>query len=131
METVKQVKSEQYQHILATGGYLELRESDATNNNLNRRVIDAYRAEHGRALMGNINFYDDVRTEIVSGTRSVYEEYVGQPVYNFHCSFVVPVADEELETLIRAWNKDGVEYQSIDSIFDRIDALEGEHFIWS
>jgi len=131
METVKQIKSEQYQYISATGGWLGLRESDATNNDMNRRVIGAYRAEHGHAFMGNINFYDDARTEVVNGIRSVYEEYIGQPVYNFHCSFVVPVADEELATLIRAWNKDGVEYQSIDTIFDRIDALGGEHFIWS
>jgi len=131
METVQQVKSEQYKHVVAMGGYLELPESDATNNDLNRRVIAAYRANHGHAFMGNINFYDDVRAEIVSGTRSVYEEYVGQPVYNFHCTFVVPVEDEELTTLIRAWNKDGVEYQNIDTIFDRIDALGGEHFIWS
>lgn len=131
METVKQIKSEQYQYISATGGWLGLRESDATNNDMNRRVINAYRAEHGHAFMGNINFYDDARTEVVSGTRSVYEEYVGQPIYNFYCSFIVPVEDEELATLIRAWNKDDVEYQSIDPIFDRIDSLGGEHFIWS
>ena len=131
METVKQIKSEQYQYISATGGWLGLRESDATNNDMNRRVIGAYRAERGRAFMGNINFYDDARAEIVSGNRSVYEEYIGQPIYNFHCCFVVPVEDEKLATLIREWNKDGAEYQSINPIFDRIDALGGEHFIWS
>lgn len=126
-------KKKQHDHIRATGGYGNLREADDTYNDLNRELIRCFLMRYGKAFMGNVNFYDDKRKKIVRGEESVYEEYTGQMVYNFGCSFVVPNQDQELEKLIRSWNSDDKLPKDIDAvqkIMNRVDRLGGIHLIW-
>lgn len=137
MKTLAELKREEYTHVSDVGGWLELRESDRTINDGNREQIAAFKREHGAAWLGNINFYDEQRKQIASGTESVYEEYTGQMVYNFGCAFCVPVPDETLSNLIREWNSDykpGISksvWSQIDAITKRIDDLGGIHLIWT
>ncbi|MBR3972917.1 MAG: hypothetical protein IKJ99_03055 [Oscillospiraceae bacterium] len=126
-------RKKQQDHIRSTGGYGELREADDTYNDLNRELIRSFRIRFGKAYMGDVNFYDEDREKVVRGEKSVYEEYTGQMVYNFGCSFVVPTQDGELEKLIRDWNSDDrlpKDPDDVKKIMERVDKLGGIHLIW-
>lgn len=126
------IRKTQARYIASIGGYLGLREADGVNNDMNRELIKAFKMAHGAEFFGSINFYDEKRKKIVAGDESVYEEYTGQEVYNFYCDFAVPCKDEELEGMIRQWNR-GMPNAvvNIDKITERISRLDGIHFIWS
>lgn len=87
---------------------------------------------HGQVYLGNVNYYDERREKICAGTESVYEEYTGQQIFDFHCSFAVPEKDALLEAMIRAWNgaTGSLQIKSAEQIIERISELGGEHFIW-
>lgn len=123
------VKHEQLSYIAASGGVLEIRESDDKYNDYNREIIKKFQDAHGSAFLGNINFYGEQRERVAEGKESVYEEYTGQPIYNASFSFVVPEKDEKLETAIRAWNG-GAGKADVNKIFARIEELKGISFIW-
>lgn len=126
-------RRKQHDHVRATGGYGGLREADDTYNDLNRELIRYFLMRYGKAYMGNVNFYNDKRKKIVRGEASVYEEYTGQMVYNFGCSFVVPTQDEGLEKLIREWNSDErlpKDPDAVKKITTHVDRLGGIHLIW-
>lgn len=130
---LSEIKEMQNAYIAASGGVLEIRESDDTYNDSNRDLIEAYKEKYGSAFLGSINFYGDRRESVVSGEKSVYEEYTGQPVYNFGCDFVVPTKDEKLEALVRDWNSGKSRYNGvsvIDTIMDRIQELGGSNLLW-
>ena len=78
--------------------------------------------------MGDVNYYGDRRKAVISGD-SIYEEYVGEKVYNFACAFCVPVKDERLETMVRQWNETG-DAALVDAIMNRVEAVGGVNFIW-
>lgn len=123
----------QIDYLRATGGIWALREADSTYNDFNREAIKYFLMRYGQAYLGNINFYDDKRKQVVKGTSSVYEQYTGQMVYNFGYAFVVPTADKELENLIREWNTDNQLPKGVDEvtkITNRIDKLGGLHLVW-
>lgn len=125
------VRKEQREYVMSTGGMLGIRECDDTYNDYNRSIIHAFALRHGKAYLGNFNFYDDVRTAVVNGERSIYEEYeIGKPALNFSCSFVVPTPDEELEQMIRQWNDGFQKAGDLDQMTDRIDKLGGIHLVW-
>lgn len=120
-------------YIRMTGGWWELREADEPYNDFNRSIIAYMKKACGSLYLGNINFNDDdQRKRICAGEESVYEEYTGQQIYNFHCTFAVPVKDEALEELIRRWNRGAEPHNSgvVDQIMARVDELGGEHFLW-
>lgn len=126
-------RKKQNDYIRGTGGYGSLREADGTYNDLNRELIRCFLMRYGKAYMGNVNFYDDKRKKVAKGEASVYEEYTGQMVYNFGCSFVVPTQDEELEKLIREWNSDErlpKRADDVQKITNLVDRLGGIHLIW-
>lgn len=57
-------------------------------------------------MIGFVNLPDDKLKALQEGQPiSVYEEYARQRIYNLGCDFIVPEADEELEVLIKQWNK--------------------------
>lgn len=120
-------------YVNASGGFFGIREADQTNNDYNRELIRFYQMKHGKAYMGNVNYYDEKRQQIVKGGGSIYTEYTGQLVHNFEFGFVVPCQDAELEKLIRQWNgderlpKDPVD---VTRIADRINKIGGLHLIW-
>ena len=97
----------QREYALAREGYLRIDEADDTYNDLNRKIINAYRERYGTA-------------------------YTGQPLYNFCCDFCVSAPDRTLEELIRHWNNADVPLseKKVDAIMDRIQVLCGQTFIW-
>lgn len=130
MNTVAELKKEQYSHIAAHGGYMNLKEADKTNNDLNREQIEAFKQENGTAYLGSINYYGEQREAIADGSAPVYEEFTGQMVYNFSCAFCVPTEDKDLEDLIRGWNAD-IRTATVCQITNRISSLGGLIFVWS
>lgn len=94
----------QREYALAREGYLRIDEADDTYNDLNRKIINAYRERYGTAYLGRINYSGNQRQRIADGTESVFEAYTGQPLYNFCCDFCVSAPDRTLEELIRHWN---------------------------
>lgn len=123
-------RQREYAH--ACGGYLGIGEADDTYNDLNRKVIDAYRERYGAAYLGRINYSGNQRQRIADGTESVFEAYTGQPLYNFCCDFCVSAPDRTLEELIRRWNNADIPLseKKVDTIMDRIRTLCGQTFIW-
>ena len=101
-------------------------------NDLNRKIINAYRERYGTAYLGRINYSGNQRQRIADGTESVFEAYTGQPLYNFCCDFCVSAPDRTLEELIRHWNNADVPLseKKVDAIMDRIQVLCGQTFIW-
>ena len=98
----------QREYALAREGYLRIDEADDTYNDLNRKIINAYRERYGTAYLGRINYSGNQRQRIADGTESVFEAYTGQPLYNFCCDFCVSAPDRTLEELIRHWNNAAV-----------------------
>jgi len=126
-------KQQQLRHIGQSGGWGALREPDDVYNDLNRQLIEAMKLMHGTAFLGNVNFYGENHKLVALGEKSVYEEYTGQPLYSFCCSFCVPAADKKLEELIRGWNADDTLPKNrveVDAIMDRIEAIGGINLIW-
>lgn len=136
MQTVAELKREEYEHVRKSGGWWELGEADDVLNDGNRKQIAAYKREKGAAWLGNINFYYEQGEQVVNGSMSVYEEYTGQMVYNFGCTFCVPFPDETLSEMIREWNTEKTALSRnamgiLDSIMRRIDEIGGINFIWT
>lgn len=119
-------------YIVRNGGYLGIQEADGTYNDMNREIIKAFKMAHGACFLGSVNYYDEERKQIVAGEKSIYEEYTGQEVCNFQCSFIVPVQDEELERLIRGWNAERrcQTGPNVDEIIGRVSEIGGIHIIW-
>lgn len=127
------LRKRQHEYVRMTGGWWELREADETYNDFNRSIITYMKKACGSLYLGNINFNDDdKRKRICTGEESVYEEYTGQKIYNFHCTFAVPTKDESLEKMIRRWNIGTEPHNAgvVDQIMARVDELGGEHFLW-
>ena len=80
----------QREYALAREGYLRIDEADDTYNDLNRKIIDAYRERYGAAYLGRINYSGNQRQRIADGTESVFEAYTGQPLYNFSSTPSMP-----------------------------------------
>lgn len=119
-------------YALGWGGYAALKEADDTYNDLNRRIIDAFYKANGMAFLGEINLSHEKRQQIADGTGQVFEEYTGQPVYNFSCQFVVPSADITLEQLILDWNgiSQSRRQPPVSEIMDAIERLGGRSILW-
>ena len=123
----------QERYVLACGGYGGIREADDRYNDLNRWQIEQFLKYHGTAYMCSANYSGERRKGIVDGTQSVYDEYTGQKVYNFGCTYLVPEKDAELEEIIREWNRDGTlpkKYSGADAILKRVEEIGGIYFIW-
>lgn len=58
----------QREYALAREGYLRIDEADDTYNDLNRKIIDAYRERYGTAYLGRINYSGNQRQRIADGT---------------------------------------------------------------
>ncbi len=133
--TVQELREQQLNHIAEIGGYWYLQEIDHIYNDLNRAIMEVFRSEHEKAFIGFVNLPDDKLKALQEGQPvSVYEEYVGQRIYDFSCNFIVPEAEEKLESLIKQWNaKDNnlPKGSLMNEIFNRIEQIGGLNFIWS
>lgn len=129
MSKVQDLLKRQLAYLASCGGSLGVREADQRYNDLNREIIEAYRQEHDSAYIGKVNIYDVPKEKILSGEYSVLQEYSGQTVYNFGCSFIVPCKDETLEQLILAWTRNA-ESGVVEKIMKRIEEIGGQSFVW-
>ena len=80
-----------------------------------------------------MNFHGEDHKLVALGEKNIYEEYVGQPLYNFCYDYCVPTKDEELEKMIRAWNADDTlpkRRVDVEAITSRIEAIGGINLIW-
>ncbi len=126
-------KARKFQHIGRIGGWGCLMEADDIYNGLNREFMTALKQIHGTAFLGSVNFHGEDHKLVALGEKSIYEEYVGQPLYNFCCDYCVPTKDEELEKMIRAWNADDTlpkRRVDVEAITSRIEAIGGINLIW-
>lgn len=126
-------KKIQFRYIACSGGYLEPREADTTNNDLNRKEIAAIKQIYGVAYMVDVNYFGEKRERILAGEESIFEEVTDAPVHNFAGSFCVPRKDQELERLILAWNGDNKlpkKGADVDKMYDRVTAIGGISLIW-
>lgn len=130
-KAVEKIQRKRYQYLASIGGIGWLREADDVYNDINREQIAAFKDTFGSAFLGRINFQGEQHKEVVAGKRSVFEEYVGQKIYNFGCDFVVPAKDDVLEKLIRDWNAGIYTKGAIDKIFERIEELGGFNLLWT
>jgi hypothetical protein len=97
-------------------------EADRRTNQISRAIIRAYKS-NGKAYVGKVNGYEGMT------------EYKSGKVHNFKYDFVVPCADADLDSLLRAWNttsfydmtKTGMTY----TIYDRINDIGGTYLTWS
>lgn len=122
-------KAVQNRYIASVGGVLCLDEADEEYNNLNRKIISAFKKWHQRACKGTVNFYDENRQNLIEGKILAVTEYDGGMVFNFGCDFIVPKFDEKLNELIREWNTPGSTVK-VDDIYDRVNRLGGIYFLW-
>jgi hypothetical protein len=132
MLMLDEVIKKQNAYLCSIGGVSALHEADEEYNEMNRKLITAFREHHGKAYLGNINFYDAERTAVINGEKSVYEEYTGQQIYNFQYAFCVPIQDKELEKIIRLWNGAGSSSNNVEvgAIINKIEAVGGINLIW-
>ena len=133
MNKRKEVQEKKMRYIASIGGYAWLEEADDTYNDFNRAMIEAFKEDFGSAILGRINFCGEQHKAVISGERSVFEEYTGQKIYNFACDFVIPEKDDVLEGYIRNWNA-GVYPKGVslvELISERIKKLGGIQFLWT
>lgn len=123
-------KREKFCYLQTIGGAGMLHEADETYNEFNREVIRAMALRDGQTYLGSINYYGEVRERILTKEQSIYEKYTGGEIYNFSCAFCVPVADEQLEELIRTWNESAPAYL-VNKIMNRVEAIGGVNFLWT
>lgn len=113
---------EQIRYVAVCG----VSEADEIFNDYNRRIIRAMKAESGKAYLGNINYQMFNKSDICV----VYEEYVGQPLYNFCAEFVVPCKDRIVEELVLDWMKNA-STKSLKVLMNRIEKIGGYNLFWS
>lgn len=101
-----------------------LPEADAQVNNSAVVAIHKLHEERGQVWLGKINRYASDKN------KPYMWKWDGDQVYNFSCDFAIPAYDEELEKLLRQWDKQP-SYTLIAAIQERVDALGGVNLMWS
>lgn len=95
-------------------------ESDLSLNDITRELIQAVADENdGQVYLGS--FHSDTR---------LYP-YDGGVVQNFQCDFCVPVADQELEELLKQCQSCGWPFAKLNRIHSRIEELGGHLLLWA
>lgn len=91
-------------YVQQRGGYWGLTEFDQGINDIQREKIKAFKNVNNQCYLGKINFYNVDRENIDS--IDILIPYEDQTVYNFEYDFYVNCYDEELVTMIKAYNKE-------------------------
>jgi len=128
---VEEIKKKQNEYVARCGGIDGIFEADDTYNDFNCKLIAAFAEVRFESFIGKINHYED-RADIHIGTKSVYEPYTGQHIYNFGCDFIVPFDDMQLAAMIREWNTPGKmpELKLAEQMYRRVEQLGGINFLW-
>lgn len=128
-ESIERCLQQEKAYVAMQGGYLGIKEADSNYNDLNIKLINAFKKLHKKAFLGNVNFDGEKRPQIINGSADVYEEYAGQKLFTSCCSFCVPSPDAVLADLIRKWNATSTA-SLIEDIYNRIAAIGGFTVIW-
>ncbi len=96
MNEFTKLQKEQTDYLHRNSGHLL--ENDCMLNELNRRIIDAFKKNAGTVFIGSINIYN-------LNPAAILKEYTWQYIYNFDCNFCIPSFDETLVRLIIEWNQ--------------------------
>ncbi len=121
MNEFMKLKQEQSEYLHRNSGHLL--ENDCRLNELNRRLIDAFKKHAGTVFIGSINNYDPDPAIIL-------KEYTWQYIYNFDCDFCIPSFDEILVRLITEWNQTN-KVKVLNEIYTRIEHLGGVILTWT
>lgn len=95
-------------------------EFDQRLNDVSRAKIRLYLTVNENCFLGDINKRDNGQ---------ILRSYSGEFVYNFSADFIVPAHDAELIQLIERWRTKS-NIATLDAIYDRIEALNGETLNW-
>ena len=130
--TIQELREKQLDLIAEVGGYWHVQDIGNAYNLLNRVIIRTFKSEHEKTFWGLVNLSDEKIEALLQGeTVSIYEEYVGQKIYNFACEFIIPSEDKELESLIKQWNVGEQKGSLMNRIFKRVEQIGGYNFIWA
>lgn len=104
--------------------YGSLPECNDEFNDAIRAVIAAYTQEYNGCWLGFINLYDRPALRPHDGSEFVC---------NFDADFVLPEYNQELEEMIYARDKAGLDnlMKNTRAVVDKIKALGGEQLIWT
>lgn len=119
MKNSKKVLKEQNRYAAMMGGFLGIRETDDRYNGLNRKFIEAFKAENPEAVIGKING---------DGNDGVFRDIGEGRLFNFCCDFIIPAPDTKLEKLIMAYRNGSS--RILDKIQDRISEAGGQPVLW-
>lgn len=114
---------------LSNGGSSEF---DMSINDISRARIEAFRRKHGQCFLGSVNINGCDRSNPIVE----FAPYVGQKIYNFQYTIVLPYEDEKLRALLKYHNTDrkisGCTdiMGSINVIFERLYAIGGIALTW-
>lgn len=124
----------QNNYLVKIGGPLALREGDDVHNKLSSLICKAYANAHEQSFTGHFNLYGTQRENFVAGKTSAMEEYHGERVFNFGADFLVPVQDQTLDDLLRAYNDlgdvDTPKSSLLQRAITRIYEIGGEIVLW-
>ena len=132
MDELEKALEAQRKFVAWCGGYDKIKEGHYKYNESNQKIIQAYLKKHGKAYLGNTNFYGEKAEQVRNARLSPLYEYTGGEVENFSCDFIVPANDHLLKELIRI--KSVVHYYQrpvIEAIFKRISELDGIILLWT
>ena len=129
LQEIKKAGTAYHMMHIDNGGASEF---DMSINDISRAKIQAVSELWQEVWLGHINLYGKDR----HGGRAIMEKWEGELVYNFEYAFCIPCHDAELEKLIS--DRDNAEYTGttddwnrIEAIFTRIEALGGETLAWA
>ena len=96
-------KQKQEEYLFSWGHLEDVPLGDETFNNMSREIIAAYREFHGTAYLGKLLFTLEEEKLIQTGEGSIYTEYTGQEIPVCCCDFVLPMMDDQLESMVKEW----------------------------
>ena len=132
VDELEKALEKQRRFVAWCGGYDKIKECCIEYNENNRKIIEAYRKKHGRAYLGNINFYGEKAEQVRNCHMSPLYEYTGGQIQNFACDFIVPKNDHLLTELIRIRSVAHFYQNSVvEAIFRRISELDGIVLLWT
>jgi predicted MPP superfamily phosphohydrolase len=134
MHTLEELNKIQNDYAVSCGGYWEITEGCWKQNKISRNKIRALKREYGKCYIGNVNYYNKQRENI--DNEPILTEYKKGMVYNFGCTFAIPVYSVDLVKLIRNYNKPHERLSNrsiikeIEEIFNKVEELNGIYLNW-
>ena len=109
-------------YVASQGGYTQLIEGDEVLNELNIKIIEAFKKEHDDCCLVKIHPKDD---------EDCVTPYTDQVLKNFACDAVIPKNNKILRDLIILYNQPhNKSIELLNNICDSIEENGGIYLIW-